>query len=173
MKSREEMDSKFCWDLTALYEDEKAFEKELSIQLKLAEETPPWTELSKYQEKIQNSAQELTNFLSHYFQVLQILDKIFTYAHLKHDENITHPEHKKYFDQAHHLMHLFQSHFSWVEPVLLKLDMNLIQDASLEPYRHHLDTILRLKPYTLSMEQERLMGLTGKWPILLPVFFPC
>ncbi|MFQ5729981.1 MAG: oligoendopeptidase F, partial [Waddliaceae bacterium] len=94
------------------------------------------------------------------------IDKLYTYAHLRHDEDIAKDKYKIAYLQILDICHGFAQESAWFEPELLSLPdetiENFLSSPILQSYRFHLEKILRLKEHTLSAEKEELLALTGK-----------
>lgn len=70
-------------------------------------QNPRWPILQGYKGTLNKGAQNLKEFLEHLFSTERQLSLLYTYAHLKHDEDIANPEFKTIYDEivlcAHHL----------------------------------------------------------------------
>jgi oligoendopeptidase F len=65
----------------------------------------------------------------------------------------------------------FQQECAWIEPELLALPADLIDDYMKSPeladYRFHVEKIVRMRPHTLSADKEELLAMAGK-PLQAP-----
>lgn len=108
----------------------------------------------------------LKSFLDLMFSYDRTLSKLYTYAHLRHDEEITIDECKTAHGQILSLLHNVQHQLSWFEPELLALPDETVrtymQSPLLAPYKFYLEKIFRLKKHTLSPDKEALLALAGK-----------
>ncbi|HSX12282.1 MAG TPA: oligoendopeptidase F, partial [Rhabdochlamydiaceae bacterium] len=100
------------------------------------------------------------------FQVERSLSKLFTYAHLKHDEDLAQDLHKQMHARISSLYFDFKQEVAWIEPELLQLSdetlQNYLKSPLLENYRVYLERVIRLKPHILSTTQEELLAQVGK-----------
>ncbi|MBU6447041.1 MAG: oligoendopeptidase F, partial [Verrucomicrobia bacterium] len=94
------------------------------------------------------------------------LEKLHTYAHLRMDEDLGNDASKNNFGRIMALIHEFSLETSWIEPEFLSLNeeqfQKVMNDAALKPYRFYLQKIGRMRPHTLTPEQEALLALSGK-----------
>lgn len=157
--TRDEIEKAQKWNVESLYENWAVWEKDL-------EKARDFSKLSFYKGKFLNSAEELKKFLEIYFAAERLIDKLYTYAHLRQDEDLGDNNHKEALGKISSVSHDFQIETSWVEPELLHLSKEVfsayLQNESLKPYYFYLEKIYRLKPHTLSLEEEKLLALSGK-----------
>jgi oligoendopeptidase F len=108
----------------------------------------------------------VANLFDSYLELQRRLEKLHTYAHLRLDEDLGNDVFKSDFGLISTLIHEFSLETSWIEPEFLTLNeeqfKKLISDSALTPYRFHLEKIGRMRPHTLSPQQEELMALSGK-----------
>lgn len=164
MKKRLEVEKEDCWNVEAMYGEfadwEKDF-KELSGKGK-----PHWPELATFRGKLSESAGTLKKLLDVLFGLSRRLSKLYTYAHLRHDEDITDDRYKVANNQAMGLYHDFAEESAWVEPELLAIPDEkmeaFLRDPILADYRFHIEKTIRVKKHSLSEEKEELLALGGK-----------
>ena len=84
---RSEIADQDRWNVEALYPSFTEWEKDLTKWGKQGADSQ-WLELSKYKENLGDAPQNLRALLEKYFEISRHLSKIYTYAHLRHDENI-------------------------------------------------------------------------------------
>lgn len=113
--------------------------------------------------KLHEGVDQLCKALSLYFSLDRLLNKIYTYAHLRYDEDLTNDEHKTIYGQSLLLSNEFEYKFSWIESEILKLSTEVLEkylkDEKTAPYRVYLKRLLHLKPHRLEKEQEELLTL--------------
>lgn len=162
--ARDEVPTKDRWNVEALYSNPDSWKLELKAT-QGGGEKPRWPELSKYKGKLQDPL-VVANLFDSYLELQRKLEKLHTYAHLRLDEDLGNDTFKSDFGLISTLIHEFSLETSWIEPEFLSLSEDqfkkLIADARLTPYRFHLEKIGRMRPHTLSPEQEELMALSGK-----------
>lgn len=163
-KERKDVAVEDRWNVEALYPNLQAWEKAFNSVNK--DQKPRWPELAAYRGKLGDSPEKLKDAIKLILSIDQKLSNLYTYAHLRHDEDITHDAHKIAINKIVSLLHDFQEELSWFEPELLSLPektlSSLLKSPVLKEYRFHLEKIVRIKPHVLSSEKEELMALAGK-----------
>lgn len=161
---RDEVPVKDRWNVEALYLNPDQWKEDFS---KIGGEAkgPKWPELAQYKGKLHDPL-AVAGLFDLYLNVQRKLEKLHTYAHLRMDEDLGNDHSKNDFGLISTLIHEFSLETSWIEPEFLSLNEDqfkqLIADSVLSPYRFHLEKIGRMRPHTLSLEQEELMALSGK-----------
>jgi len=126
---------------------------------------PRWPQFLEYRGKL-DQPEVLKKLLEKVLSIDRILSVLYTYAHLRHDEDIAHDGHKAAYDRISALMHDLNEEISWLEPELLALPQeqidNLLKDPILSEYAFHLEKIIRVKKHMLTPEKEELMAQSGK-----------
>lgn len=161
---REEVEIANCWNVEAIYSDIEAWKKGYTTQFPEGKR-PRWPELKAYQGTI-DSPERLKEFLVKYLDVQRLIEKMYTYAHLRHDEDTANDAHKTAYQQILGIFHDFSEELSWFEPELLLLPQEIIKTIMnsplLEEYHFFLEKIVRLKEHTLSPECESILALSGQ-----------
>lgn len=164
LKERREVEKKNCWDLDPLYHSLQEWEKD--YQSLTNEKDNPLKKLLSYKGRLTEGSSVCYECIELLMSVDRKLSKLYTYAHLRHHEDVAHPEHKKAEGLARLVYFDFQKASSWIEPELVQLPKEtldrLLKDKQLSPYRLYLEKIIRLKPHTLSSDQEEIMSLAAK-----------
>jgi len=102
--------------------------------------------------------------LESYFDRRRLLEKLYTYAHLRHDENLANDENKARFQKISNFLHDFAAATAWIEPEILALPKDQLKGycEELEEMRFYLEQLLRRKQHTLSPREEELVALSGR-----------
>lgn len=165
IKTREEVSASDTWNVGELFPSLNQWEEALN-QVGASRPRPRWPKLAAYKGRLAEGPEVLCDFFDLYFKELQEIEAVYCYAHLRHDEDIAHTEHKSAYSRAVSLFHDFSQETSWIEPEILMLSTSTIEAyltaPSLSDYRFHLEKIVLVKPYTLSPEKEELMAMAGK-----------
>lgn len=163
--SREQIQKDDCWDVEKLYDSWKDWENQMQLFAR-EKKSPHWPEIAAFQPNWQKSAERLRDLIETCIAIERQLTKLYTYAHLRHDEDVAEEVAKIAISRISTILHAFRMETAWIEPALLgvpeKVLSNLIKDPILSPYSLYLEKIVRLKNHTLSQEQEELMALSGK-----------
>lgn len=158
------------WNVEALYPSFEAWEKDFSETSGLPS-SPHWPLISTYKGRLNEGAEIFKQALDVIFTLSRRLEKLHTYAHLRHDEETTHDSNKKAYQQIVSLMHDLGQECAWLEPEILALPPKRIeeylQSQELAPFRFYVEKIVRMRPHTLGAEQEELLAMAGK-PLSTP-----
>ncbi|MBF5059784.1 oligoendopeptidase F [Candidatus Neptunochlamydia vexilliferae] len=165
-KERTEVQNEDTWDVASLYSNLDAWEKEFKELTKNKSEKGSWPQIAEYQGKIREDGAKLASLLQETFNVERKLYELYTYAHLRHDEDVAHELHKDAYDRISLLYYDFQSETAWIQPAILQLPKETLEsylkEDALKEYKVYLEKISALKPYTLSADKEQLLSLAGK-----------
>ncbi|WP_139414471.1 oligoendopeptidase F [Chlamydia abortus] len=161
VRTRSEISPQDCWDITPLYLNRKAWKADLdSFGLK-TDGSPKWPALQATQYQLDNS-ESLLSLLTTLFSIERKLDKLYVYAHLVHDQDITNQEGIADLKSITHLHTLFTEETSWVQPALTSLSESLIAQhlsaPCLAPYRFYLEKIFRLSIHTCTPGEEKILA---------------
>ena len=164
IKERKDVDKKNKWNVEALYSTSKEWEKEFEKVCRPSQE-PHWPEILAFRGRLGEGAELLKKFLDLCFDVDRQISKLYTYAHMRYDEDLGSEENKKNNTKISTLCYAFGQELAWVEPELLSLSDDIIHsylsDAKLKDYTIHLERIVRNKPHTLTSDKEELLALMG------------
>jgi oligoendopeptidase F len=163
MMNRSEVTKENRWKVEAIFNDLEDWKKALNSLLK--DNKLNLTNLLQYKGKLHEGPEVLKKSLDANFNLERQLTKLYTYAHLRHDEDIADTENKGAFIQMMGVMNDYGVGMSWFEPELLSLSEEKMKEylnsPALKDFRFHLEKIFRMKPHTLSKEEERLIALSG------------
>jgi len=148
------------WDLTALYENDEAWETDCKwIEHEMDES-------ARFQGKIGGSPASLLNVLNWLSKVGQKVERVMQYAFLHHATDGGDPVNQRRQSLAHQLMTRFSAATSFIEPEILAIDSNSIsswiEKPEFEEHRIMVEKMLRFKPHVLSADEERIMALQGE-----------
>lgn len=165
-KSRSETSVQDKWNVEALFPSLSDWQKEFSKIKPEEKQHSPWKELANFKGRLGESAEVLKKALETRLNLEKNLSTLYTYAHLRHDEEITHDEHKAAYNRARSMLYDFLKETAWFQPELLALSdqiiNNYLSSPELSEYRFYLEKIFRLKPYTLSQDKEELLAMAQK-----------
>lgn len=165
LMERSQVPAEDKWNVEALFLDFNRWTEELKT-IYNPEHTPRWPKIQEFQGKLGESPETLKKALDEVMGISRKISFLYTYAHLRYDEDITHDQHKSDFSKITTVIHEFSQETAWFEPELLALPDETIRQYLSSPvladYRFHLEKIVRVKKHTLSPEMEELMALSGK-----------
>lgn len=165
-KERKEVSAEDTWDVDSLYPNLEEWEKDFTKLTKNKSDVSRWPHLASYQGKIGEGPGKLSTLLAETNEIERSLYKLYTYAHLRHDEDVANDIHKNAYDRISLLYFDFQNETSWVQPEILQLPEETfnryLEDKSLLDHRIQLEKLSALKPYTLTSDKEHLLSLASK-----------
>ncbi len=145
------------WKLEDIFATDDDWEQELKS---LQNDFPSITE---FKGKIAESAQNLYDVLSLQDELSERLGKLFTYAHMRYDEDTTNSTYQALNEKAENLLTIASSTMSFIVPEILEMDDKKIQSflqekEDLKLYKKVLDDISRQRPHVLSEKEEALLA---------------
>lgn len=163
-RKRDQIPESDRWNVEALYVNPEAWKKDF-LDIQGGDKSPRWPDLKIYQGKLSDVSSSFA-FFERYFALDRKLSKLYTYAHLRQDEDLGNDSFKHDFGLISSLVHEFSLENSWVEPELLSLseiDFNkLVEHPKLKQYQFYFEKIGRMRPHTLDAQMEELLALSGK-----------
>lgn len=161
---REQIPSGDRWDVEAIYPSWDQWEADVCSWGREGQKIH-WPEIEAFREDWSATPHRFREFLDLMFKIDRSLSKLYTYAHLRHDEDVGDDRAKGAYMRMMTLLYAFKQETAWVEPEILQLPeeqwLELIESEVLNEYRIHLDRIVRWKPHTLSAREEHLLALSG------------
>lgn len=160
VKLRDEISDEYKWKVDKIYIDTENWEKDF----KALKELVP--ELTKFQGKL-GIGSELLEYLKLDEKVSRLAEKLAVYANLKSDENTANTKYQSLKSKIFSYISEIRSAGAFFTPELLSLpEGHVIKEinevAGLEVYKFMLESILIMKPHTLSKEKEELLALASE-----------
>jgi oligoendopeptidase F len=158
---RAEVPDECKWDLTHLYATTDDWEKDFAaVEAEIGKIKPTC------EGKLSESPAVLQECLDGTYTILEQLYKLYVYAGRNHDEDQVLDEPKVRSGRIQMLIPTFADQVSFMDPEILAMDSATIdqwmaENEGLAVYDYYFDNILRMKPYTLSPAEERIMALSG------------
>lgn len=157
LPSRSEIKTEDTWRLEDIFSTDEAWEKEYE-EVKAA-----LPKLAEYKGKLGESANTLLDALTYQDEVMERLGKLYTYAHMRYDQDTTNSTYQALNDRARNLYTQAASLSSYIVPEILAIDETKIknfveENEGLKLYEHALDEINRQRPHVLSAEKEELLA---------------
>ena len=160
VKERPDIPAQYKWDLSAMYDSSEAWEADVK---KLQGKTP---EMLAYKGRLAESGNTLLAAIKKQEELSQILGNIYVYAGLKSFEDLRNSENGAMFSRARTLNSELSEATAFFSPELLAIPVDKLKSmvdktAGLHIYRHYLDEESRLRAYTLSEPQEKLLAMAS------------
>lgn len=159
--TRAEQKLENTWDLTTIFKDDAAFEaafKETESYIGREEEVKG---------HLGDSAETLYQALLLDSEIDEKLGKVYTYAHLKHDQDTSDAHYAGMEQRAASLAAKLSSAWSFMLPELMTIDEKKIagfieEKPELERYKFDLERIMKKKAHVLSDKEEKILAEAGE-----------
>jgi oligoendopeptidase F len=162
---RSAVSKQFHWNVEALYPSWEAWKEDLD-KWGREESSPHWPEVAAMREVWNKGPEQLKALVELCCDIDRNLSKLYTYAHLRHDEDVAEETAKKAYSRIMTLLYAFRQETAWIEPQLLHIPDEelkaLLGSAVLKDYAFYLEKIVRMKAHTLSAAEEELLAMAGK-----------
>ncbi|MGY3717754.1 oligoendopeptidase F [Sutcliffiella cohnii] len=157
LPERHEITVEDTWRLEDIFPTDQDWENEF---LEVKNMIP---KISEFAGTLSTSANKLYEVLQYQDEISSRLGKLYTYAHMRYDQDTTNAFYQGLNDRAANLYTQVASALSFVVPEILSMDeeqlKNFVQDNSdLQLYEHALDEINRQRPHILSAKEESLLA---------------
>ena len=146
------------WDLTSLFISDEDWNKlfdEVESQIKT---------YTDYQGRLQDSIGVFQEALDFHLSLTRKIERIYTYAHLKSDEDKSNQFYLGFHQRALSLHTRASEASSFITPEIQSIaddQMNsFLADDSIEEYQFYLEKILRYKPHTRSETVEHVLAMS-------------
>lgn len=153
------------WNIDPLFLSVADWERAFN-QLKKSSAPPFFISLDQFKGKLAQGVLVLKAALEYILGTERELERLYTYAHLRHDEDIADEGAKGLYERITTLMSEFSQEKAFFEPELIALPETMqkeyLQSAELRPYRFLLEKIFRMRPHTLSADKELLLAMAQK-----------
>ncbi|MFY0760064.1 oligoendopeptidase F [Metabacillus dongyingensis] len=145
------------WKLEDIFENDEAWEAEFK------EVKASLPKIGEFKGKLGDSAAGFLEALTYQDAVMERLGKLYTYAHMRYDQDTGDSHYQGLNDRASNLYTQASSVSSYIIPEILSMDEAKIkgflnEKEELKVYGHTLDEINRQRPHVLSAEQEALLA---------------
>src|SRR5438309_10567280 len=147
------------WDLTHLFADVSKWHEDFAP---LQREYPKF---DQWKGRVGESAQTLAAVLEFEKSLELKIERVYHYASLQVAEDSTNNEYLTRIGQVQNLLTKIAEAAAFVVPEILAIDderfANFVADPALKDWRIKLHKIRRMKPYVLSVPEERLLALSS------------
>lgn len=158
IRSREESDSRYKWNIEAMMPDESIIDPELD---RLTKEAATYGE--KYAGHLTENGETLLAALKEKDEIFRQIEKIYVYAHMKRDEDNSNSRYSGMVDKCIAVISAASASFAFFTPELLEADEKLIdkyieETPGLDVYEFLLKDAFRGKEHVLSHKEEAIMA---------------
>ncbi len=158
MQERSEIKEKDKWLVESIYENDDLWNKDYNL-VKSNIST-----IEDFKGIVTSSPDTLLVLLDVYSDLKSKIEKLFTYANMKKDEDIENNIYQNQYELAYSLIVDFDELSSFIKPEIISLTEDnfevLLKTCKLRPYFFYLKNIYRFKNFTLSEECEKLISMS-------------
>ncbi len=160
-RKREEIEEKYTWDLSYIYKNDNAWQKDFN---KISKEIK---QITNFKGILVNNAQNLLDYLELSCLLERKLYKLYYYANLKHDQDTTNSKYQEMLGKIKNLLNKYEELDAYANPELMSVDYNLIkefykQEPKLKEYKFVLENIYRFKKHILNDNIEKILSSLSK-----------
>jgi oligoendopeptidase F len=157
LPTRKEIAEQDKWKLEDIFASDMDWEKEFQ---EVKEMIPG---INNFQGKLGESADSLYDALAYQDAISERMGKLYTYAHMRYDQDTTDSFYQGLHDRATNLYTQVGSALSYIVPEILSIDEDKIkgflnEKEELKVYEHALNDINRERPHVLSAAEEALLA---------------
>lgn len=157
---RKEIKPEDMWNLSPFFRSDDDWNRLFSE----IEKSMP--EYEGFKERLGSSFDTFKQALDLHMDISRKVDAVFTYAHLKHDEDKADSKYAGFFQKAMNIATRVSQAASFMEPEIQAIPENKIRawmsEPSIKDYFFHIEKIIRWKPHTLDAKTEELLAMSGE-----------
>jgi oligoendopeptidase F len=160
LPQRKEIQEKYKWDLTHIYKNDEEWEKDFRYL------TENMDKLLRYEGKLGRSAKDLLECLKTEEELGIIAGKLFLFAMLSKDLDLSDAEAYGRYDRTVNIHALLAEKSSFIVPEIQQISRDTLErfleeEPKLKIYAHYFENIRRMAPHTLDKEKEKLLAMTS------------
>ena len=159
LKERSEIAEEFKWDLTKLYANDGAWEKELENFGQLVDRA------ASYQGKLKD-AENIRKYLDAATELERMLSNLFAYASLRKSEDTREEAAQSLYARIYSRYVQAVQATAFADPEILLLDEETLkavaEDPLLADYKYPMTKLIRQKAHTLTASEEKLLAGFGE-----------
>lgn len=157
IRNRDNIEAKYKWDLTHIYQSDEAWQNDYS---RVCDEIKT---VAAFSGKV---AEDPKAALKAYFRLEKEIMPVYEYAFLRKETDNADPSAQALKDRAIRLIVQMQTAAAFMEPELLGMDETVLkalaEDPEMSDYDAYLRTVILNKSHTLSKDQEQLIAMMGE-----------
>lgn len=161
MKDRKDIDKKYTWNLTAIYDSMDKFNSDYDLTFNKI------NELKKYENIMMSSSDNFYATIKLSFEIERLLDKLYCYVNLSFDLDTSDNNWQELCEKVSNLRSNYSECSYFIVPSILKNDYSTIEkymdeNIGIKNYESSIKEIYRYKEHTLSDVEERILSSIGK-----------
>ena len=157
IKERREVPKEFQWNLDRIFKTDEEFQKEIKAVRKQIDE------FAKLEGHTTENAKTFYRSITAGNEIERRLNKLYTYASMKSDEDVANTENQAKKEQVVNLYNYASSKMYFQTPELLNTEKEVIEsfyqeEPKLLEHKTNIEEVYRYKPHTLPKEEEKLLS---------------
>lgn len=157
IKERREVPKEAQWDLERIFKTDEEFQKEIEAVRKQIDE------FAKLEGHTTENAEMFYQSITAGNEIERRLNKLYTYASMKSDEDVANTENQAKKEQVVNLYNYASSKMYFQTPELLNTEKEVIEsfyqaEPKLLEHKTNIEEVYRYKPHTLPKEEEKLLS---------------
>ncbi len=159
--TRNEIDIRYTWDPSALYESDQSWEEAFSLADKKIEE------FGGFEGKLAETGETLLKCLRLNDEIGILVDRLSSYTSRKQDVDLGNSTYQAMSQRIQSLETKRWTATAFIEPEIVSIPENTLRkflkaEEGLRLYGHYLDDLRRLKAHILPKDQEELLSMVGE-----------
>ena len=152
---------KYRWDLTKIFKNEEEYNDTIKEVNCLVDE------INKYKDIIMKNSENLLKVLELDDKLDLLIEKLYVYTHLEYYSDMSSTLYQEKKEKVLSLLDEVSNKTSFLSPEILSYDYNIVLDyiksnKKLERFSLSLERLFKYKKYTLSLEEEHILSMTGE-----------
>ena len=157
IKERREVPKEAQWNLERIFKTDEEFQKEIKAVRKQIDE------FAKLEGHTTENAKTFYRSITAGNEIERRLNKLYTYASMKSDEDVANTENQAKKEQVVNLYNYASSKMYFQTPELLNTEKEVIEsfyqeEPKLLEHKTNIEEVYRYKPHTLPKEEEKLLS---------------
>ena len=157
IKERREVPKEFQWNLERIFKTDEEFQKEIEAVRKQIDE------FAKLEGHTTENAKTFYRSITAGNEIERRLNKLYTYASMKSDEDVANTENQAKKEQVVNLYNYASSKMYFQTPELLNTEKEVIEsfyqeEPKLLEHKTNIEEVYRYKPHTLPKEEKKLLS---------------
>lgn len=157
IKEKREVPKEFQWNLERIFKTDEEFQKEIEAVRKQIDE------FAKLEGHTTENAEMFYRSITAGNEIERRLNKLYTYASMKSDEDVANTENQAKKEQVVNLYNYASSKMYFQTPELLNTEKEVIEsfyqaEPKLLEHKTNIEEVYRYKPHTLPKEEEKLLS---------------
>ncbi len=157
LPKRSDIADKYKWNLNDIYSNEDLWEKDYAKVLETSKKFP------QFKGTLSKSAKDFYKVVDAYYSNEKIAVRLFFYSSMIRDLDLNDGKYQGLFDRTQKLFSEVNANASFFLPELMAIPDETIkkfiaEESKLKQYEHRINEMRRMKKYTLSADQEKMLA---------------